>query len=312
MKRRRSASPSATILKNSSSNKRSRSRSLTSISSHSISSTSSSTEHNKNSPTQDTPKQSNHNQQEIILNPLIKSALHRYHTTEKESKDYRDTISQLSYDFSKNLSRSLMIWEKIRLNRIDHRHQIKDESNHKILDSTSSTFTLWPLKLNSYPKPDWTLDEELEGLALKFNQLNVQINLQNDDDHLSDLDQNEDEVMNLVKQTKDLLENLLIQLYKIVTPTIKKKRQRSQKSSKDVETNKNPSPELDSNSNTILDPGLKWYDVLNVATELGIDQEILKRTEDRLKVIYQLEPQADSEQIPNLTSSSLTRIDSSL
>lgn len=229
-------------------------------------------------PTQSQPQQEQEQEQhqELSLisgnkNSRLQNILNHYNDGKKDIKDYRDTIAQISHTISKDLSSSLINWD----------HELRNQrKSNQYLDCKS--FTLWPLNLPGCPKPEWTLDEELLGLLNRFYFQKYQLKFKSfnddlDDDHLDfDFELNQTDSNTILKKINITFETLLLELIKYVP------RNQVNKKQKDV-----LDLVLDLGLVKDFDPGLKWKDVLNVSGNLGIHQNVLDRTRDRLEQIYQ-------------------------
>ncbi|EGG06963.1 uncharacterized protein MELLADRAFT_106296 [Melampsora larici-populina 98AG31] len=206
-------------------------------------------------------------------NSKIQVLLNHYNEGKKSTKDYRDTIAQLSNLISKDLSTSLITWD----------HELRNHTEP--YDMYSKTFTLWPLNLSACPQSEWTFNEEIIGLLNRFyfQKDEIKSNLLKDDEDF-DFELNESQSNSISNQIHLTFESLLTELIKYVprNPVNRKSKQIRLKDS-------NPSIQKDLDPGLVkkdLDPGLKWKDVLTVSSTLGIHQNVLDRTRDRLEELY--------------------------
>lgn len=231
----------------------------------------------------------------LSLRNTVGSAVHRYNEGGRVNKDFRDTLAQIAHACSQNLSRSLAVWAQIRPNRTEQKHFANlfsistpptDASitsiQPKVWDPTASTFTLWPLPAELCPRPEWSIVEELEAVALRVAPSAYRVDLTDsatvtNDDHLSDVDVNQHVLDKVVSTSAQLLEKLLLQLHPLV-PVVSQKKHKPAKTKLRVEEVGHGPPLVTTDQPTSrleveLDPGLKWQDVLRLAGTLGIHEE---------------------------------------
>ncbi|KAH9815370.1 hypothetical protein DFH28DRAFT_259745 [Melampsora americana] len=195
--------------------------------------------------------------------------LNQYNEGKVQIKDYRDTISQISYQISKDISISLIKWE----------HELKHQISNQSSTIWNSQFTLWPLSPSSLSlKSEWSFDEELMGLSnrvyfekhrAKFNSF---LNDDDDDDLNLNFELNSLQLDLILKEVHQSFEKILIELIKYVPRTHHPPLSLNQIT--------------ESSDSKELEPGLKWKDILKVATHLGIHQNVLDRTQHRLELLY--------------------------
>lgn len=235
--------------------------------------------------------------------------------------DIRDTLRQLTYQQSQELSKSLVQWGRkggLREKRQTSRPSTRsDLSSRKIYDPTASSFTLWPLPI--CPKPDWTLEEELSSLVSvekrKFND--------NDEGSLSDdSESGNSPTSTLVSHNRTLLQQLFQDLYEFHPPSSSSLpifTSRRKQNYEPVSTSKEPmvvdgnipdlhknttdpdhllnpdqmSPSTNQNDLVDFDYGLGWRFILQVAdTNINIKKNVLQRTCDRLLEMFRISPES--------------------
>jgi hypothetical protein len=155
----------------------------------------------------------------------IAQAIHRYEKDDYAERDLWDTVLQLAYQQSQNLSKSLVYWG--RQGGLRGRRSIINPSSSKtqadsddpkapIYDPTADCFTLWPLSGQSCPTPEWTLYEELSSLVTRIVKKNPSGNC-NDNLPIDD-DLENKQAEGLVDENRNTLMKLLNNLYEFHPP----------------------------------------------------------------------------------------------
>ncbi|KNZ47727.1 hypothetical protein VP01_61g15 [Puccinia sorghi] len=247
----------------------------------------------------------------------IVQAIKRYEKDDFAERDLWDTVLQLAYQRSQNLSQSLVHWG--RRGGIREQRSIKpaagqdprlpqgafenlgadtDYSEPRIYDPTANSFTLWPLSVQSCPTPQWTLDEELSSLVIRTERKYATVDY---NDHCSiDHERENEKTDSLANQTRQTLMQLLNNLYECHPPhsscipifTRGKLYKRLCKSTNPESTT---DQSTDPRNEKEVDYGLDWNFVLGVASStLNLKESVIQRTRERLAEMYRVPLELDN------------------
>ncbi|OAV88045.1 hypothetical protein PTTG_29174 [Puccinia triticina 1-1 BBBD Race 1] len=248
---------------------------------------------------------------EEVIDKRIIQAVRRYEKDDYAERDLWDTVLQLAHQQSQDLSRSLVHWGRtggLRDSRSSKQPANKDlkvpppapenlgtntdDSEVRIFDPTASSFTLWPLPLQSCPAPEWTLNEELSALVTRTER--ECSGGEDADSALMDNVAKDEKTDALVGQNRKTLMQLLNDLYEFHPPhtssiPIFTRGKRYKKLAKSMSAQKTSTQSTDPKSEGDADFGLNWQFVLGVASStLNVKESVIQRARERLAEMYRV------------------------